>query len=342
MTDSIAHTNIDSHVHTFPLHRARKPSCEVKTKQTHRLKFHSNLRVPSPPPVVVVAAAPASTTVSVATTSSRSELEDRLQYLLLIEDRLSPSVVEDDVRCVLAELRRRRRERKAVAPSKTHSSGNLGADRPHVTALVQACESANENAAIDILRSFYQTHYVPSSNEIGRSLVYTALAEALIKRKASDKDISQALSLLDDAVSEGHVGAMLQVGLCLRDGIGVPPDLVAALTWIERAADAGYAPAMFELGAMYEDGVVVGNDELSADWGEAVVWYQRAAEQGHTMAQLNLGKLLWKAAAAARDAISSVSEKGTISGLEKRSWEWLEQAASSGNEEAVRLLRRKR
>ncbi|KAH9599934.1 Sel1-like repeat [Trypanosoma melophagium] len=342
MTHSVAHTKIETCGHTVPLHRATKPSSEVKTQQTHRLKFHSTMRVPSPPVVVAVAAASSSpSTVSVATPSSRSDLEDRLQYLLLTEDLLLPSLV-DDVRCVMAELRRRRRERKAVAPSKTHASTSIGADRPHVMALVQACEAATENAAIDILQSFYQSHYFPSSNKIGRSLVYTALAEALLKRRANSNDISQALLLLDEAVSERHVGAMLQVGLCLRDGVGVPPDIVAGLAWVERSADAGYAPAMFELGAMYEDGVVVGDDQLDADWGEAVEWYRRAAEKGHTMAQLNIGKLLWKAAAAAREAISSGSEEVAIAGLEKRSREWLEQAAAAGNEEAVRLLRLKR
>ncbi|EAN92945.1 hypothetical protein C3747_199g3 [Trypanosoma cruzi] len=272
----------------------------------------------------------------------RSELEERLQYLLQAEEELASAVGPNDVMQVLEELRRRRQDRKAVALPRKRLSESLHFICPHVATLVRACESTSDEAVVQILREFYQSHYATGGNEKGRSLVSTALAEVLLKRRANENDISEALSMLDDAVANGHTGAMLLVGLCLRDGIGVPKDLEAALVWVERSADAGYAPAMFELGVMYEDGVEdCGESTLPADWGEAAEWYKGAADRGHTMAQLNLGKLLWKAAALARDAKPDNCDESTIVNLQTKSRAWLEMAASSGSEEAVRLLRRR-
>ncbi|RNF14582.1 Sel1 domain-containing protein [Trypanosoma conorhini] len=283
---------------------------------------------------------PIARAIAVAVPSRRSELEERLQYLLQVEEEVASAVGPNDLMQVLAELRRRRQERKAVAVTRRRMTEASNAVYPHVAALVKACESTTDEATIDILREFCRRHYAPSSHEKGRSLLYTALAELLLKRRANESDTAEALSLLDDAVADGHAGAMLLVGLSLRDGVGVPKDLEAALTWVERSADAGYAPAMFELGAMYEDGVeTAGGDKLPSDWGEAAEWYKGAADLGHTMAQLNLGKLLWKAAAMAGEAKPDTCDKHTVADLKAKSRAWLEMAASSGSEEAVRLLR---
>ncbi|RNF02301.1 Sel1 domain-containing protein [Trypanosoma rangeli] len=309
--------------HNTPKFSVKKPSVPQTGCSVRRAKE---------PPVVRAAAA-------AVVPLHRSELEERLQYLLHVEE-VASAVGPNDLMQVLAELRRRRQERKAVVLTRRRIAEAPNAVYPHVTALVKACESTTDAATIDILREFCQHHCTPSRNEKGRSLIYTALAEVLLKRRANESDVAEALYLLDEAVAEGHAGAMLLIGLSLRDGIGVPEDLEAALTWVERSADAGYAPAMFELGAMYEDGVEsAGGDILESDWGEAAEWYKAAADLGHTMAQLNLGKLLWKAAAMAGDVKSDTCDQRTIVDLQTKSRAWLEMAASSGSEEAVRLLR---
>lgn len=273
----------------------------------------------------------------------RSELQEQLQYLLQLDEEFAFAAVSRDVLQVMAELCRRRQERKAVVPPVRRTSAKSSVISPHVAALVQACEASRDAVAIETLREYCRGHVSTGENGAGVSLVYTALAEFLLKRRESDNEISEALSLLDDAVAAQHPGAMLQVGLCLRDGVGVPRDLTAALFWVERAADVNYAPAMFELGAMYDDGVRCpdGDECLHADWGEAAEWYRGAAERGHTMAQLNLGKLFWRAAAAAREVAPAGLENNAIEELQSKSRTWLESAASAGNEEAVRLLCRR-
>ncbi|KAG8348050.1 hypothetical protein TRVL_01135 [Trypanosoma vivax] len=271
----------------------------------------------------------------VAAPLSHSNIEDQLRYMLLTEDLPAHAVLENDVRQVLAELQRRRQARRAVVPP-SRSSSLAAFHRPHVMALVQACEAPHNGAALDILRSFLGSCCPSSGKDLSRALVAVPLAELLLQRREHTEDVQYALSLLDEASAAGHVGAMLLVGLCLRDGVGVPADLIAALTWVERAADAGYAPAMFELGVMFEDGVVCGDSQLPSDWGDAQQWYRRAAEHGHTMAQLNLGKLLWRAAAGVGQGVCG---EHMVSGLKEQSLEWLGRAAASGNEEAMRLLR---
>ncbi|RHW70937.1 Sel1 repeat [Trypanosoma brucei equiperdum] len=300
---------------------------------------------PSPPTEGLRAPRPkdlySSTTTFSVPTQQHGSLEEQLRYLLHAKDQTDRSVIENDVQQVLAELQRRRRMRKAAAPPSRASSAlsAAAAPRPHVLALVQACEASTEAAAASILKSFCMNNCTPTGKDSGLSLVTVPLAEFLLKQKNAPGDIDDALKLLDSAIASRHAGAMLQVGLCLRDGVGVPIDLSAALTWVERAADSGYAPAMYELGVMYEDGVEIGGKCLPSDWGEALRLYRGAAELGHTMAQLNVGKLLWRAAEAAASRAVGVCDDNTVAELRGKSREWLEAAAASGSEEATRLLR---
>nr|CCC91815.1 unnamed protein product [Trypanosoma congolense IL3000] len=281
---------------------------------------------------------------SSATTRSAqagAELEEELRFVLHAAERTKNAAVENDIRQVFSELQRRRRARKAVMPPKCSGVGASAAapPRPHVLALVQACESSTEAAAEALLRSFYESHCGASCKDISFSLVSVPLARLLLKRGNSPADLASALKILDGAVSSRHVGAMLLVGLCLRDGVGVAVDFVAGLTWVERAADAGYAPAMYEMAIMYEDGAEISGKCLPSDWGEAMKLYRKAADLGHTMAQLNLGKLLWRAAEAAVSEAQGVCSAATVAELRGKSRGYLEAAAASGNEEAVRLLR---
>lgn len=153
-----------------------------------------------------------------------------------------------------------------------------------------------------------------------------------------DQRIQSCFHVLDGAIEQGHAGAMLFVGCCLRDGRGLPTDLDSGITWIEQAATAGFLPAMHEMGAMLESGVVRGNAEMDVDWGEAAVWYQGAAELGYDPSQLNLAKLLLTASLRA----SASHEGGKSCVKECNEWErkakdWLDAAVAHGNIEALHL-----
>jgi TPR repeat protein len=98
----------------------------------------------------------------------------------------------------------------------------------------------------------------------------------------------------------GHTGAMVNLGLLLRDR-----DPAAAQAWWERAAAAGNADAMFSLGLLLRD----------RDPAAAQAWWERAAAAGKTDAMVGLGLLL-------RDRDPAAAQA------------WWERAAAAGNTEA--------
>lgn len=227
------------------------------------------------------------------------------------------------------------------------AEGSVGVAR----CLAQACQADTAADAGVILTGFLDSDTSDVASPSVRCLVGAALAELVFACGSSSSSgggsgaspatvemEAEALSRLDDAVAQGHVGAMLRVGLCLRDGRGIPADLAASLTWIERAAQAGYCPAMFELAEMLEHGVTVEGDVLDEDWGAALQWYTRAARRGHAPSQLNAAKLLLAASADSED--SKVTTEADRAALRERAGEWLSQASASGSEEAMRLRQR--
>ncbi|MGX1811942.1 tetratricopeptide repeat protein [Nocardia sp. NPDC055321] len=81
------------------------------------------------------------------------------------------------------------------------------------------------------------------------------------------------------AVSAGHAGGMLNLGLLLRDR----GDLDEAETWYRTAADSGHTGAMYFLGRLLQD---------RGDLDKAETWYRTAVNNGDTGAMYFLGRLL--------------------------------------------------
>lgn len=80
--------------------------------------------------------------------------------------------------------------------------------------------------------------------------------------------------------------AMVNVGRCYAEGIGINVDYHQMLKWYKNAGNKGNVRAQFILGEIYSQSSIYYNLE------EARYWYKLAANQGHKMAQLNLGKII--------------------------------------------------
>lgn len=92
-------------------------------------------------------------------------------------------------------------------------------------------------------------------------------------------DVEQSLRWLNRAASQGHAGAMAQLGVFYAG-----TDDVQALRWLRPAAEQGSDVAQYNLGVMYERGYGVPQDDV-----EAARLFRLAAEQGFAHAQYNLG-----------------------------------------------------
>ena len=99
------------------------------------------------------------------------------------------------------------------------------------------------------------------------------------------RDPAKAVKWWRKAAKQGHVGAMVRLGDCYRNGDGMDPDPAEAFKWWRAAAEQEDAEAQYKLGMCYEKGTGVESDK-----GEAFKWYQTAAEQGNGDAMYALGK----------------------------------------------------
>jgi len=102
------------------------------------------------------------------------------------------------------------------------------------------------------------------------------------------KDYVKALSLFQEAASNGDVKAALAVADMYEGGLGVPVDYVQSAAWCRRAAQGGYAPAQSIMGTLYREGRGV-----PQNYEKAVYWYRMGAEQGWASAEFGLGNLYY-------------------------------------------------
>ena len=57
------------------------------------------------------------------------------------------------------------------------------------------------------------------------------------------KSDAKAVALYRLAAAAGHAGALFNLGICFRDGLGVPQDLAEAARLWRQAADKGHTSA---------------------------------------------------------------------------------------------------
>ncbi len=136
-------------------------------------------------------------------------------------------------------------------------------------------------------------------------------------------DLAQAARWYATAGHRGDNESRYRMGLCLRNGAGVPRDTDAALGWFTRAGGRGHARAMVEAASIHLARAGHDPDHL---W-RARDWLLRAAEAGDMEAMYRLGELH-------RDG-TLADETG------KKAWEWFTRAAEAGYPPAQYLMARR-
>jgi TPR repeat protein len=111
---------------------------------------------------------------------------------------------------------------------------------------------------------------------------------ALMERKGlgTPKNPHAAEDMMERAAQRGLPTAQSDLGVMLMDGEAGPPDEKAALPWLERAAAAQHPIAQFRLGELFEEGAVVPKNMEVAE-----LLYGAAARHGVTEAAERLKKL---------------------------------------------------
>ncbi|WP_374358471.1 tetratricopeptide repeat protein [Chitinimonas sp.] len=94
--------------------------------------------------------------------------------------------------------------------------------------------------------------------------------------KRHPEDPADNVVLLQKAATNGHAGAMVQLGQILSAGKGHPKDARQAAKWMQLAAATGNAEGMFELGRFYRNGMGLPQNSV-----HAYVWLNRAAAANH-------------------------------------------------------------
>lgn len=76
---------------------------------------------------------------------------------------------------------------------------------------------------------------------------------------------------LMEKAESGNAEAQFLLGLCYKEGTGVPFDYTQAVHWYRKAAEQGYAHAQCNLGWCYRNGAGVPQDDQLAAY-----WYKKA------------------------------------------------------------------
>jgi TPR repeat protein len=135
------------------------------------------------------------------------------------------------------------------------------------------------------------------------------------------RDPAAALKYFQTAAAKGDAWAMVDLGLCHKEGIGVPKDAEQSLAWYTKAAEAGNLSAMVETGRTLRE---------RRKYAEAMTWLKKVAEAGDTYgdATCMLGDMYEAGEGVARDHAAAVK--------------WYEMADNRGSEHAKDWLARRR
>lgn len=106
----------------------------------------------------------------------------------------------------------------------------------------------------------------------------------------------EAFYWYNEAVKEGNVESLYNIGVCYFNGYGVTQDYQEALLWYHKAADKEYVLAQFMIAFCYYKGYGV-----KQNLKQAVQWYQKAAERGLPAAQMSLAGCYYTGAGGKRD-----------------------------------------
>jgi TPR repeat protein len=171
---------------------------------------------------------------------------------------------------------------------------------------------------------------------------------------AANQQIPEAVHAYRQAIAKGSTGAMVELGVMLGTGAGIPRDQAEARKLFERASQAGNARAVTNLAAL--------NGGTSSDPVEERALYAKAAEADSAEAQFQLGLLDAqgiggpKDDAAARVLFEKAAAQGHVDAMvwagafaeigrggpkdEARAKSFYEKAAALGSEQAKSALHR--
>lgn len=138
-------------------------------------------------------------------------------------------------------------------------------------------------------------------------------------RSGVTQDIPQAIKLYTRAAAAGIPEAVTQLGLCCKNGIGMPIDKEKAFELLFQAAKMDYPAAQYELAECFAAG-----EGTVADQRGAFFWFNQAAMRYDPRALLEVGKRYLYGNGTAPDASKAVA--------------YLEQAYANGMNEAMSLL----
>lgn len=106
-----------------------------------------------------------------------------------------------------------------------------------------------------------------------------------------DKDMAEAVALLEKAAEGGEQVAMYELGRIYYGGIGVETDQKLGIDWYERSAELGNRWALTEVADAYYYGGSKGRGGRNVDLKKAHELFSRAAEAGETGAMTRLGQM---------------------------------------------------
>ena len=206
------------------------------------------------------------------------------------------------------------------------------------------------------------TEIAPS--DVATAIKYCKIASATSRRAlyqlgrayAANQQMAEAVSTYRKAADKGSTSAMVELGIMLATGSGLPKDEAQARKLLERAAEAGNARGVTNLAAMSQSG------GTPSDPGKARAMLARAAEKNSAEAQYQLGMMMAEGVggpkdevaaralfekAAAQDHPGALERMGAFAmsgrgGPEDSSAAkaYYERAAALGNEEAKAALKR--
>lgn len=134
-------------------------------------------------------------------------------------------------------------------------------------------------------------------------------------------DYERAVKFYLLGAEKGVLEAFVQLGICYRNGLGVPPDYAKAFYYFGSAAEEGDISGEFNLALAYYHG-----QGVKQDYARCVYWLNKAAVKGDSASQLYLGLSYYAGLGVAVDRGKAV--------------EWLEKSAAQGNEKAQDYLRK--
>jgi TPR repeat protein len=130
-------------------------------------------------------------------------------------------------------------------------------------------EQGDREAAKQCYLTAAQRGHADSQNELSR----------LHFKPDTEEDNAISRRWAEAAAQQGHVEAMMRLGLIHNEGRATPRDPERAAAYMLQAANLGHDMAQFLLGVLYHTGAGVPPDSV-----EAAHWVLRSAEQGNEMA----------------------------------------------------------